>query len=369
MKRESTLLFNTYDLDSVLLAQAKKIKELTSAVPPQTLLEKSVEELVQNIEKEIRVEPLDLLENDVSVDQEETKFDVSQDFMRHIIDRSRPFYIDGLRVSYYVPFKGNKELFRCKPNSFTFNPPYARVSANEVIFEYDRADRNMVATKQLFERDLGNVRQWIAWGKLQIDDFNSSLASKIQHELNARQQHLRAGQQQIGDLGFKVRPKKPDPVLETSQEATSQTAPHSRKSRRKVVPEYDIALSFAGEDRHYVEHVANKLREANVNVFYDKFEETNLWGKNLADHLGAVYSNSRYVVIFVSKYYADKVWPNHERQHAQARALRNQEDTILPARFDDTEVPGLPSTISYINLRKITPDELAEKIIRKVNQS
>src|SRR6266496_948287 len=86
-----------------------------------------------------------------------------------------------------------------------------------------------------------------------------------------------------------------------------------------------------------------------------------LWGKNLADHLGAVYSNSRYVVIFVSKYYADKVWPNHERQHAQARALRNQDDTILPARFDDTEIPGLPSTINYINLRKTTPDELAEK--------
>ncbi len=130
MKRESTLLFNTYDLDSVLLAQAKKIKELTSAVPPQTLLEKSVEEFVPNIEKEIRVEPLDLFENDVSVAQEETKVDVSQDFMRHIINRSRPFYIDGLRVSYYVPFKGDKELFKCKPNKFTFNPPYARVKVS-----------------------------------------------------------------------------------------------------------------------------------------------------------------------------------------------------------------------------------------------
>jgi hypothetical protein len=118
-----------------------------------------------------------------------------------------------------------------------------------------------------------------------------------------------------------------------------------------------------------VEHVATKLREASVNVFYDKFEETDLWGKNLADHLGAVYSNSQYVVIFVSRYYAHKVWPNHERQHAQSRALRNQEDTILPARFDDTEIPGLPDTISYINLRKITPDDLAEKIIRKLNHN
>ena len=97
MKRESTLLFNTYDLDSVLLAQAKKIKVLTFAVSPPTLLEKSVEELVPDIEREIRIEPLELLENDVSVDQEETKVDVSQDFKRHIRDCSLPFYIDAAR--------------------------------------------------------------------------------------------------------------------------------------------------------------------------------------------------------------------------------------------------------------------------------
>jgi hypothetical protein len=74
-------------------------------------------------------------------------------------------------------------------------------------------------------------------------------------------------------------------------------------------------------------------------------------------------------VIFVSKHYAQKAWPNHERQHAQARALKNQEDIILPARFDDTEIPGLPHTISYINLNKTSPEELAQKIIRKLKRT
>ena len=37
---------------------------------------------------------------------------------------------------------------------------------------------------------------------------------------------------------------------------------------------YHIALSFAGEDRDYVEEVANDLRDHGVDVFYDKFEET-----------------------------------------------------------------------------------------------
>lgn len=41
--------------------------------------------------------------------------------------------------------------------------------------------------------------------------------------------------------------------------------------------EYDIALSFAGEDRSYVEVVANLLLKKKVRVFYDNFETSNLW--------------------------------------------------------------------------------------------
>jgi hypothetical protein len=49
--------------------------------------------------------------------------------------------------------------------------------------------------------------------------------------------------------------------------------------------EFDIALSFAGEDRAYVDQVASILRDEGVSIFYDKFEEVNLWGKNLYDYL------------------------------------------------------------------------------------
>lgn len=45
---------------------------------------------------------------------------------------------------------------------------------------------------------------------------------------------------------------------------------------------YEVTLSFAGEDREYVEEVAKVLKENNLSVFYDKFEEVNLWGEDLA---------------------------------------------------------------------------------------
>ena len=43
---------------------------------------------------------------------------------------------------------------------------------------------------------------------------------------------------------------------------------------------YDIAVSFAGEDRDYVEQIANAIRLKGMSVFYDKYEEADLWGKD-----------------------------------------------------------------------------------------
>ena len=45
--------------------------------------------------------------------------------------------------------------------------------------------------------------------------------------------------------------------------------------------EYDVALSFAGEDRKFVEDCAEILRSLNINVFYDNYEKEVLLGKNL----------------------------------------------------------------------------------------
>lgn len=131
--------------------------------------------------------------------------------------------------------------------------------------------------------------------------------------------------------------------------------------------EYDVALSFAGEDRHYVDQVANLLKERGIKVFYDLFEEVDLWGKDLFVHLSEVYNRrARFTVMFISRAYADKLWTNHERKSAQARAFQDSQEYILPARFDDTEIPGVLSTVGYVSLATRSPEELVSLITKKV---
>ena len=134
--------------------------------------------------------------------------------------------------------------------------------------------------------------------------------------------------------------------------------------------EFDIALSFAGEDREYVDKVATILKSRGVSVFYDKYEEANLWGKNLYDYLTDIYSNKAfYSIMFISQYYKEKMWTNRERQAMQSRAFQENQEYILPARFDDTEIPGLLSTIGYgyISLSEKSPEDFCGIVFKKYN--
>lgn len=132
---------------------------------------------------------------------------------------------------------------------------------------------------------------------------------------------------------------------------------------------YEVVLSFAGEDREYVEAVARYLVSSDVRVFYDKYEEVTLWGKELTEHLDKVYRGSaRYCVMFISKNYANKIWTSHERRSALARAVEEKEEYILPARFDDTEIPGIRRTVGYVDLREKTPEQLGQMILQKLGR-
>ncbi len=132
--------------------------------------------------------------------------------------------------------------------------------------------------------------------------------------------------------------------------------------------EFDVALSFAGEDRRHAKALAVLLKSGCYTVFYDEYEQAELWGKNLYDHLSSVYKDkARFCVMFLSKSYARKLWTRHERESAQARAFVENREYILPVRLDDTEIPGILSTIGYLDLREVSIEEVCQALEQKLS--
>lgn len=133
--------------------------------------------------------------------------------------------------------------------------------------------------------------------------------------------------------------------------------------------EYDIAISFAGEDRKIAESIAEKLKKEGVKVFYDKYETSTLWGKDLYEHLNDVYKNkAKYCLMIISYSYRNKQWTTHERKAAQARAFSQNKEYILPLKLDDTEIPGLNETIGYVDFRASNFEEIVSLLKSKLKE-
>ena len=131
---------------------------------------------------------------------------------------------------------------------------------------------------------------------------------------------------------------------------------------------YDLALSFAGENRTVADHVANEVRAAGYKVFYDLFETTELWGADLSRELPYKYMMSKYCLMLISQAYLDKMWTTLERQAIISVFLKNRgENYLLPVFLDGAygDVPGLSELTAYLSIDSAKEkDLLADHVLK-----
>jgi len=356
-------LFSTYDSYSLQENQRQLLAAATAEADSEEIRTGDIDELAKRFAERFSLEAPRLLEGALSITAEEVEVDVTGDIMFGAFG-PEPTYVPGVRVSYYVPYSGDREMFHCAASMRNMSMPPVELGNEELTFTFERPDQNVDATKPEFDRELSQVRQSLEWLRQEFQGFNASLPSQAREKILARKARLDQMNQGIKSLGVPIKRAtnaEQKPCEGRTQSMTEPAAPVK-------VQNYQVALSFAGENRPYVEEVANGLKAAGVTVFYDAFEKAELWGKHLIDHLAEVYSNARYVVMFISKAYVEKAWTTHERRHAQDRSLIAQEEYILPARFDDTLVPGMTQSVGYVDLRHTTGAELVDLILTKLHR-
>jgi hypothetical protein len=141
----------------------------------------------------------------------------------------------------------------------------------------------------------------------------------------------------------------------------------SNRLKEENIYEFDIALSFAGEDREIAQKLAYLLRKRGIKVFYDEFERSGLWGKNLYEYFKDIYQNrSKYCIPLLSRHYEKKIWTRFELRAAQSRALKENDEYILPIRIDDTEITGILPTVGYLDLKSISLETAAKLAVEKL---
>lgn len=137
---------------------------------------------------------------------------------------------------------------------------------------------------------------------------------------------------------------------------------------REMKYNYDVALSFAGENRTYVEKIFTLLKIRQVRVFYDNEKRSELWGEDLPTKLDEIYrTDTKFCIVFCSEYYPKKKWAVLEsKSYKVAQMETGRYDYILPVLLDDTEVPGILKTQGHLDARKLSPEEIVDAFITKL---
>jgi hypothetical protein len=135
--------------------------------------------------------------------------------------------------------------------------------------------------------------------------------------------------------------------------------------------EFDLAFSFAGEDRKVVEKIFRKLTDAGIRVFYDSAYQAQLVGKDLYTGLRDLYRNKgKYVVCFISEHYAKKMWTNLEFTAIKERLMITffAGDFLIPILIGKADmIRDIPIFIGFY--RHISINQTVEMIKEKIKSS
>lgn len=83
---------------------------------------------------------------------------------------------------------------------------------------------------------------------------------------------------------------------------------------------FDVALTFAGEDRSFVEKLKECLESQGYSVFYDFDYQHDILGQDVEEYLKPIYSKEcRYVVAVIGEMYGRKQWTELEYQNYRDR--------------------------------------------------
>ena len=110
--------------------------------------------------------------------------------------------------------------------------------------------------------------------------------------------------------------------------------------------EWDVAISFAGENRELARHIAESLEFLDVHVFFDEFYEDNYLGRTWGANFKTIFADqSDLVVCLLDQHHEKKIWPTFERDCFVPRVLNGE---VIPIFLDDTVFPGIPRDIVSI---------------------
>jgi hypothetical protein len=200
------LFYTSRCLRDFLESQKQMIKEEVYKFNEDYILNVSEEDFIIALVNKYTLQPPTIKNESIyTLGSKEIDVDVSQDFLRAIFDRSRPFYIKGTSITIVIPFDGDSNLFYYHPSTYTLNPPRGDVKGNEIHLNYTTVNHNTDRIRSDFEGELNSIQQYLQWVKHDVDVYNNSLEGHIRSVFTQRKQKLLNDRNLVNSLNIPIK--------------------------------------------------------------------------------------------------------------------------------------------------------------------
>lgn len=205
---KSKRLFAQVDMFSIIEHQKQEVGKRVRKIDSSYLQTVSEDKIVGQIVSEFRLDVPVLNDDKIYVAEHgEAQVDVSRDSNRHIPDRSRPFYVTGIKAIIAIPFEGDPGLFNVMPNSYTNSRPSGDIVGKEIRLSYSQAEPNAAAIKNAYTKTVQEIKQYLDWQRPSAEEFNKELEALVRQRISDRKSKLTSGAGMIDSLGLPT--KKP----------------------------------------------------------------------------------------------------------------------------------------------------------------
>ena len=200
---ETVALFNQDHLTSLFEGTRRNVSEAIRRETKQQILNVNEAQYIEHILSKCQLLVPEIIESGIQVESSEVEIPAEQHSHRWSVTPGRTY--PRQKLTYEVPFTGDRDLFRFAPSHRTFSPPRARLGPSRLFFEFVVLDTTPDRIKEEFQRGLNDIKSALQTMRSDVDQFEKTLRSHVAAEFQTRKQKLLEQDRIVASLGAPVK--------------------------------------------------------------------------------------------------------------------------------------------------------------------
>ncbi|WP_241664235.1 hypothetical protein [Pseudomonas sp. Sample_21] len=268
-------LFCDGDASNSMTAQINGACVEASKLPERRLLETDPDALVTYFVEKYDVEIPTLLRDEIVASQHERQVEIYDHWDKQVR------LVPGEAYDFEVPFVGEADIFKLRPNSFDMSPPRALVRKQHLAFTISDRSLTPEAIKAALDSTLASIEKYLESHRRQWAGFHQQLANAVRAEIDARRSKLLAQKEnasKLSGMGIRLKEKEGDARSYIPPTVKQKVIPQLPPMTPAVAPEptldlkqYETILGLVRGAGRSIEQSSSRTRKLDEESLRDLF--------------------------------------------------------------------------------------------------